>query len=193
MHTESTAPQTTKSTTDWIRQLAIRLHLPTTMIKFLIVGGIGFVINQFFLFLLYDTTIFGFLPEKGASETLFFFTHTDTRLLLSSIIAVEIAIIAQFNLNDRWTFRHRVRDGNIFLRFLKFNASSIVSPIIIVVTVNLLTPVLREGPNDTSAIGVLAPYIATTVGVLLGFIWNWTFTSVVIWPSRRRSQASDPS
>jgi putative flippase GtrA len=163
------------------------------MIKFLIVGGIGFVINQFFLFLLYDTTIFGFLPEKGASETLFFFTHTDTRLLLSSIIAVEIAIIAQFNLNDRWTFRHRVREGNIFLRFLKFNASSIVSPIIIVVTVNLLTPVLREGPNDTSAIGVLAPYIATTVGVLLGFIWNWTFTSVVIWPSRRRSQASDPS
>jgi putative flippase GtrA len=159
------------------------------MIKFLIVGGIGFVINQFFLFILYDTTIFRFLPDKGSSSTFFFFTHTDTRLLISSIIAVEIAILAQFNLHDRWTFRHREREGNVITRFLKFNLSSAVSPIIIVVTVNLLTPVLRDGPNDSSPIGTLAPYIATTVGVLLGFIWNWTFTSVVIWPTRRGREA----
>ena len=31
------------------REMAVRLHLPTTFVKFLIVGGMGFVINQFFL------------------------------------------------------------------------------------------------------------------------------------------------
>ncbi|MEO6196478.1 MAG: hypothetical protein ABIP58_00045, partial [Dehalococcoidia bacterium] len=75
---------------DWIRRLAYRLHLPTTMIKFLIVGGIGFIINQVFLFLLYDTTIFAFLPEKGSNSDFGLFTNTDTRLLISSIVAVEI-------------------------------------------------------------------------------------------------------
>lgn len=168
-----------------IRRLAYRLHLPTTVIKFLIVGGIGFLINQFFLFLLYDTTIFSFLPAKGSDADLVLFEHTDVRLLVASVIAVEIAIVAQFNFHDRWTFRHRNRDGNVLKRFAKFNLSSIVSPIIIVVTVNVLTPMLRDGPDDSSTVGVLAPYIAATVGVLLGFIWNWTFTSVVIWPTQR--------
>lgn len=170
---------------EWIRRLAYRLHLPTTMIKFLIVGGIGFIINQVFLFLLYDTTIVGFLPEKGSNSDFGLFTNTDTRLLISSIVAVEIAIIAQFNFHDRWTFRHRHRHGNVLKRFFKFNLSSAVSPVIIVLTVNLLTPMLRDGPDDSSAIGTLAPYIAATVGVLLGVIWNWTLTSVVIWPTRR--------
>ena len=170
---------------EWIRRLAYRLHLPTTMIKFLIVGGIGFVINQIFLFLLYDTTILAFLPEKGSNADLGLLTNGDTRLLISSIIAVEIAIIAQFNFHDRWTFRHRNRHGNALKRFFKFNLSSAVSPIIIVLTVNLLTPMLRDGHDDESAIGTLAPYIAATVGVLLGFIWNWTLTSFVIWPTRR--------
>ena len=172
-----------------IRRLAYRLHLPTTVIKFLIVGGIGFLINQFFLFLLYDTTVFGFLPAKGSDANLVLFEHTDIRLLIASVIAVEIAIVAQFNFHDRWTFRHRKRDGNVFKRFFKFNISSIVSPIIIVVTVNVLTPMLRDGTDDQSTIGVLAPYIASTVGVLLGFIWNWTFTSVVIWPTKRGAKS----
>jgi hypothetical protein len=33
--------------------------------------------------------------------------------------------------------------------------------------------------------GKLAPYIATSVGVLLGFIWNWTMGSAIIWRRRQ--------
>jgi putative flippase GtrA len=174
-----------------VRQLAHRLHLPTTFIKFLIVGGIGFLINQFCLFLLYDTPIFWWLPEKGADGSLLFFTHSDLRLFISSIIAVEIAIIAQFNFHDRWTFRNRNREGNIVLRFFKFNLSSIISPIIVVITVNVLTPVIKGNAGDNSVVEALAPYIANTVGVLLGFIWNWTLNSVIIWPTRHPAPLAD--
>jgi hypothetical protein len=52
------------------RELAHRLHLPTTFVKFLIVGGIGFLVNQFFLFLFYDSPAFWFFPLSTVISTL---------------------------------------------------------------------------------------------------------------------------
>ncbi len=168
-------------------RLAHRLHLPTTFVKFVIVGGVGFVIFQFFLFLIYDAPVFWFLPSQDTSMDLGLFTLSDIRLLIASIVAVEIAIICQFNLHDRWTFRWRPRDGWIGQRFIKFQISSIMSPIIVVVTVNALTPALRNAAGDESFIGTLAPYISSAIGVLLGFIWNWTLGSLIIWPHQRKA------
>ena len=163
------------------RELAERLHLPTTLVKFLIVGGIGFVINQFFLFLFYDSPIFWFFPDKHTHWNLIAITAGDARLLISSILAVEFAIVFQFNAHERWTFRHRSRSGWIGARFVKFNVSSALSPIIVVVTTNALTPVL----NGT--FGALSPYIANGIGVLMGFSWNWGLNSLVIWPHQREA------
>ncbi len=160
-------------------ELAHRLHLPTTFVKFLIVGGMGFVINQFFLFLFYDSPVFWFFPEKHTHWDLIAITAGDARLLISSIIAVELAIVFQFNAHERWTFRHRPRTGWIGRRFVKFNVSSAISPIIVVVATNTLTPVL----DDT--FGGLSPYISNGIGVLLGFTWNWGLNSLVIWPHQR--------
>lgn len=162
------------------RELAERLHLPTTFVKFMIVGGAGFVINQFFLFLFYDTPVFWFFPDKHTHWDLLLVTAGDARLLISSIIAVELAIVFQFNAHERWTFRNRGRSGWIGMRFVKFNASSAVSPIIVVVTTNTLTPVLRGTFSD------LSPYIANGIGVLLGFAWNWGLNTLVIWPRQRQ-------
>jgi len=153
--------------------LARRLHLPTTLAKFLIVGGIGFLINEFFLYVFFDSPIVWFFPAQHTSVDLGFVNDPDIRLLISSILAVEIAIICQFNLHERWTFRLRQREGLAVVRFFKYNASSAVSPIIIVVTTNTLTPLLG-----------LSPYISSMIGVLLGFTWNWMLTSLVIWPKR---------
>jgi putative flippase GtrA len=163
------------------RELAERLHLPTTLVKFLIVGGIGFVINQFFLFLFYDSPVFWFFPDKHADVNLGLFTNGDARLLISSILAVEFAIVFQFNAHERWTFRNRPRNGWIGKRFVKFNVSSAISPIIVVVATNALTPVLD------GTFGVLSPYIANGIGVLLGFSWNWGLNSLVIWPRQREA------
>jgi putative flippase GtrA len=155
-------------------ELAHRLHLPTTLIKFVMVGGFAFIVYQVFLFLLYDSPLFWFLPEKDTDADLVFFNHPDIRLLISSIVAVELAIVFQFNSHERWTFRRRPRDSWVLPRFIKFNVSSIVSPIIIVITTNVLTLTLD-----------LSPYISGFVGVLIGFVWNWTMTSLVIWPQER--------
>jgi len=155
-------------------ELAHRLHLPTTLIKFVMVGGLAFVVYQVFLFLLYDSPLFWFLPEKDTDADLVFFNHPDIRLLISSIVAVELAIVFQFNSHERWTFRRRPRGDWIVPRFIKFNISSIVSPIIIVITTNVLTLTLD-----------VSPYISSIVGVLIGFVWNWTVNSLVIWPHER--------
>ena len=152
-----------------------RLRLSSTLVKFMIVGGIAYLINQSVLFLLYDTSLFWFMPAKDTAAGFLLFTHPDIRLLLASILAVEVAIIFQFNAHERWTFRDRVRQGRGLVRFLKFNLTSVGSPIIIVVTVNTLTPMFG-----------ISPYISNTIGVLGGVTLNWTMNTLVIWPRQQR-------
>jgi putative flippase GtrA len=171
--------------------LAHRLHLPTTLIKFLMVGSIAFVIFQVFLYLLYGqppapffpdlSGLIWFFPAKDTKADLLLFTHPDIRLLIASVIAVEISIVFQFSSHERWTFRNRRQTGRTLLRFLRFNLSSIVSPIIIVLTTNVLSV----------AFNVL-PYISSAVGVLIGFCWNWTLNSMVIWPKHRLDPLAMP-
>jgi len=160
------------------RELAERLHLPKTLTKFLIVGGIAFWIYQAGIYAFYDSPVFWFMPEKDHKVDLALFTLPDLRLLIASVVAVELAILFQFNAHERWTFRHRPRDGWILLRFLKFNGSAAVSPIIMVLTVNIATLVFG-----------LSPYISSGIGVLLGFAWNWSWNTMIIWPQHRRESA----
>ena len=164
------------------RSIAERFNLPKTFIKFVIVGGFGFVIYQSFFALIYETSVIWFLPGKDTETSLLVFTHPDILLLIASVVAVEVAIFFQFNSHERWTFRNRNREGNLFIRFTKFNLSSIVSPIVIVLTVNVLTPVLG-----------LSPYISNVIGVGLGFTWNWVINSLIIWPHQRLHEADKGS
>jgi putative flippase GtrA len=160
--------------------LAHRLHLPTTLIKFAMVGGVAFVIYQVILYLVYGeppasflpdlSGLFWFLPARVEDPSLF---NPDPRLVIASIAGVEAAIVFQFNSHERWTFRHRPRKGWIGLRFIKFNLNSIVSPIIMVITTIVLHSVN------------VSPYLSSIVGVLIGFAWNWTMNSMVIWPKHR--------
>ena len=162
-------------------ELAHRLHLPTTFVKFVIVGGLAFLINLVVLYLLYDSPVFWFLPDRDTRGSLVLFTHPDIRLLISSVVAVECAIVFQFNSHERWTFRRRKQSGWIVRRFAKFNLSSIVSPIIIVVTTNVLAVTLD-----------VLPYVANAIGVLIGFMWNWAMNSLVIWPTQRQMLSAEP-
>lgn len=162
------------------RALARRLHIPTTFAKFLVVGGMGFVINQVMLFLLYDSGAFFFLPDKGTDVDFWLYT-ADAKLLISSIVAVETAIFFQFNAHERWTFRWRRQRDWWPVRFVKFQVSSIVSPVIIVATTNVLTTSFD-----------ISPYISNAVGVVLGVSWNWILNSLVIWRDRSEAQPEEP-
>jgi putative flippase GtrA len=162
------------------RRLVERTRLPKTLTKFVIVGGIAFLIYQCALFLFYDTPVIWFLPGKGTDVGTGWLTIPDARLLVSSVLAIELAILFQFNSHERWTFRHRRRDGWIGGRFLKFHLSSIVSPTIIVVATNALTAVIGW-----------PPYLSAAVGVLLGFGWNWSVGSRLIWPQHMTGRQSE--
>ena len=165
--------------------VAHRLHLPTTLIKFAMVGGVAFVIYQVILYLIYGeppvsflpdlSKLFWFLPARVEDPSLF---NPDPRLVIASIAGVEAAIVFQFNSHERWTFRHRPRKGWIGLRFIKFNLNSIVSPIIMVITTIVLHSVN------------VSPYLSSIVGVLIGFAWNWTLNSLVFWPKHHLEPAS---
>jgi len=73
------------------------------MIKFSIVGVIGAGINTGFLWILTD--------------------FAGLYYLFSSVVAIEIAIMMQFMMNDRWTFKDRKTNdvGQFIKRILKSN------------------------------------------------------------------------
>jgi len=147
-----------------------RLHASPTFVRWLIVGSIGFLVNQLTLFLVYDSLLFTFMPAKGTDLDLVLFTHPDVKLLIASAAAVEAAIVSNFFWHERWTFRQRERRSATPVRFLKFNGITFGSPLIVLATVNTLTPIFG-----------VSPYIANTIGVGLGALWNWVWDNHVIW------------
>ena len=165
-----TQDQTTIGLVATARETLERLHVSTTLVKWLIVGGIGYLVNQATLLLAYDSPVFAFLPVKDTNFDFLLFTHPDIRLLIASVMAVEAAVISNFYWHERWTFRHRELHAPKIIRFFKFNLASIGSPVIAVATINVLTPVFG-----------ISPYIANTIGVALGASWNWVWNNHVIW------------
>ena len=155
-----------------LRDPGSRLPVSTAFVKFIIVGAAAYVVNQIGLFLLYDAL--PILPAKDTAVNFAVVTHPDIRLLIASVLAVEAAIVFKFYAHEAWTFPDRLPEGWRITRFLKFNASCILSPVITVATVNVMTPVFG-----------ISPYLSNTVGTLLGFWANWVFSAYLIWPSRR--------
>ena len=146
-----------------------------TLIKFLIIGMIGYLVNQVGLFLTYDLGLLPFLPKPGTPVHLGVFTHPDARLLVASVIAVELSIISNFLWHEHWTFRGRRERDNWVGRLVRFNLTSLGSPLVSVAVLNILVPYF--GVNK---------YVANTVGVLLGMGWNWGANTRLIW--RRKTQ-----
>ena len=146
-----------------MRERALRL-LAMEGTKFLIAGGISYIVHAVSLGVLYE---FVFAGVDGALDTPF--GELTLRLFLASAVAVEIAIIARFLLNDSWTFRDR-RDKSFRRRFVQSNVTSLASPLLSVVCVNLLTPLLGGSYQ-----------VANAIGVLLGLAWDWTWSSRVVW------------
>jgi putative flippase GtrA len=80
--------------------------LKSRFVRFGIVGGIGVAVNYGFYVLFHDLL--------GLYD------------LLALVLAIEISIINNFILNERWTFGDRSQKGTVLYlrRFLAFNLSS---------------------------------------------------------------------
>ncbi len=122
------------------------------LIRFSTVGVIGAGINTGLLWLLTDLA------------GLFY--------LFSSAIAIEIAIIIQFILNDRWTFReNKTKDMKQFLeRILKSNLWRSGGLVVNIGILYLLT--------EYACVYYL---ISNIFGIVCAFIWNYIFESRLTW------------
>ena len=142
-----------------------------TLGRFLLVGAGGYLAYQLFLFVAYDSSLLWFLPAKDTAMRIIFFTHPDVRLLFSTLLAAQFAIIFAFTAHTNWTFRNRQVMGKpLWLRFGQFNAKALVSTGgIMTVVVNAL--VLGLGLHHV---------LAVPVGVLVAFNWNWMWDSQFI-------------
>jgi putative flippase GtrA len=148
-----------------------------TLLKFTLVGMVGYLLYTGALFLVYDSGLLPFLPDKNTSVRLGLFTHSDVRLLIGTLAAAQVSITGGFFARDLWVFRGSpvVRKPG-WRRFLEFQAKSLVSTLgILTVTVNVLT----EGLG-------LAHYVSTPIGISIAFVWNWLWESRFIW--RRASR-----
>ena len=116
------------------------------IVKFAVVGGVGTVINTLAL---YALSRWAGLPLGAASA-----------------LAVELAAVSNYILNDTWTFAARTPS---FGRFAKFNVASLMGLALNVFTVWFLA---RLG---------LYFLAANLVGIAAGFTVNYAFSVSWIW------------
>jgi dolichol-phosphate mannosyltransferase len=140
----------------------VRVKKQKQFIKFLVVGGTGFIINTIGLILFHK------------------FFNIDEAIAAS--MGAEIAIISNFFLNNQWTFKHKkIEKGNRLLKLLQFNLSSLGAIVIQFVVVYLgttyITPTLLLDPFWEKEVYLV--YYIFAVG--LGLIYNYLMYSRVIW------------
>ena len=120
------------------------------ILKFAVVGGTGVIINTSVLYLL----------SRWAGMP----------LVAASALAVELAAISNYLLNDTWTFG--VRSPSLG-RFAKFNTASLTGLALNVLSVWLLT---RLGLNFL---------MADLVGIAAGFAANYAFSVRWVWGQQK--------
>lgn len=159
----------------------VRLKNSITFIKFLIVGSFSYFINAITLALLYRGQIYSLkvLPQpilnalptvENAPKLLFLSVD---RLFIASLISIELSIIFNFIAHENWTFKDRSHKGPMYLRLLKFNITSISSPIIQLFFIILFAHYL-----------LLNEQIGLAVGVIFGLFINYTINILWIWKSK---------
>ena len=138
--------------------------LSPTLRRFLAVGAISYLVNQSVLLVLYDFVLAGSSTTTAAGLLRF-----DPVLAVASVIALETSVVVRFALNDRWTFRDR-STLSLTRRFYWFQVSSLGSPVIALLTVNVLTPQFG-----------ISYLMSNSIGILLGLSLNWYCSNCLVW------------
>ncbi|MGC9444842.1 MAG: GtrA family protein [Candidatus Methanospirareceae archaeon] len=125
------------------------------LFKFSIVGGIGAVINTVLLWLFTDLA--------------------GIYYLYSSIIAIEIAIILQFLMNDRWTFKEQ-RTTHVAQFLRRIIKSNIWRSGGLAVNIGVLYALTEYAG--------LYYLLSNIVGIFCAFLLNYLFESRLTWGVR---------
>ncbi|MGD9897787.1 MAG: GtrA family protein [Calditrichaceae bacterium] len=130
----------------YLRNLFLRPHL----LKFSIVGTSGVLVNMFVLYTLTE--------------------YFKIYYMISSIIAIELSILANFTLNDAWTWSDRKKSG-IYGRIVRYHLSVGIAAVLANgVFLIVLTEMFDVYYLFSNLIGI-------AVGMLMNFVINdlWTF------------------
>lgn len=132
--------------------------------KFLVVGGIGFILNAIMLRILVE----GF----------------DWAPYTANLVGAVIAIFSNYNLNNLWTFKHRRAKSfpMYLLKMLQFYATSAFGVIVI------QTGTIYIGVHFITAREHYFFYFLLGTGFLL--MWNFVIYSKVIWKRKHDHPAS---
>ncbi len=125
------------------------------LFKFSIVGGIGAVISTVLLWILTE--------------------FVGLYYLFSSVIAIEIAILMQFLMNDRWTFKDEKTDssGQLIKRIIKSNIWRSGGLVVNISVLYILTEYM----------GVYY-LISNILGIFCAFLLNYILESRLTWGIR---------
>ncbi len=156
----------------------VRLEKSSTFIKFLIVGTFSYFINAITLGLLYRGNIYNlhvlqkpllqFVPLTDKAPTIA--NIPLDRLFAASIISIELSIIFNFFAHENWTFKNRSHKGLAVFRLLKFNISSIASPIIQLASILFFAHVLKQNEQVGLAVGVI---VGLFINYAINILWIW--------------------
>lgn len=153
--------------------LKARARKSKQFVKFLVVGGTGFMINTLTLIFLHS--VFGMQKNEAAS------------------IGAELAIISNFFLNNFWTFKHSQANGFFAMvkKLLQFNLSSLGAILIQYVVIGLgeqfVTPIIH--PVLPLIRAETYGYVYYIFAVGLGLIYNYIMYSRVIWRKKPATAA----
>src|SRR3989344_4058126 len=159
----------------------VRFQKSKIMIKFLMVGGVSYLLNAFLLGLLnrgdlifirvFNQPILSNIHTIDSAPHILFITFD--RLFVASIISIQTSIIFNFIFHENWTFKYRSREGSKIIRFLKFNLSSFCSPLI------QLASILTF-----AIIFALHEQIGLAIGVAIGLFFNYIVNLIWIWKAK---------
>ncbi len=160
--------------------------------KFLVVGGIGFIVDFGIFNLLLNpvnalvmpgTWFYNLLAQFGFSE--YFITHLGPTI--ASAISFVAAVVSNFLWNRYWTYPDS-RSRSRRRQFTMFFLVSVVGVLIRIPIVFFMTPIFR---SLVGSIGALAAYttrladnLSLAVAVLVVLFWNffanrhWTYNDV---------------
>lgn len=161
---ERTKGKSKMDTNNLIESLLVVLRLRAMkskrFIKFLIVGGFGFIINAVVLNILIG--FYHFNPEPA------------------NLVGAAFAIFSNYNFNNLWTFGdERITSiGRYFWKMSNFYATSAFGVIVIQTGTIALLKYLFGAPN----IWVINLYFIIGTGLLL--IWNFSIYNLVIWKKK---------
>lgn len=138
--------------------IMLRLRESKKFVKFLIVGGFGFIVNAITLTLLVE----------------FFHWHPAQ----ANLVGAALAIFSNFNFNNLWTFKERQVTTVIlyFIKLIQFYATSSFGVVFI------QTGTIYVGTNLFGREYYLIYFL---FGTFLLLIWNFTIYSKVIWRKRK--------